>query len=111
MMHDTSYYMTAFEEEDVVQLFKALQEVEAKDDGFGGEIFKLPAGVLFPCERETSTLANTLIVRQADEDILSVINDLLADKTKCAAVILIIGPAGAGKVIYSLSSYILYLLN
>lgn len=84
-------------------MFKALQEVQAKEDGFGGTMFQLSNDAIFPCEDEDNvvdqgrSLANTLIIRQADEDIWSLVDQHLIQSDKLKGF-LILGSAGAGKV-------------
>lgn len=77
-----------------------LQEVQPKEDGFGGSISN---GAIFPCEDEDETLhqdrslANTLIIRQADDDIWSLVDKYLIQSNNLKGF-LILGSAGARKV-------------
>jgi hypothetical protein len=81
-------------------MYKALMNAKVEDDAKMGKIVKLSNGINFPCEI-SQQLGDTLIVREADEHIWSIVQDLFLRRDPAQYItraLLVLGSVGAGKV-------------
>jgi hypothetical protein len=94
-------------------MYKALMNAKVEDDAKMGKIVILSNGIKFPCE-VGKELGDTLIIRDADEHIWSIVQDLFfrrAPTQYITRALLVLGSAGAGKVCNTYVFHSLSFLN
>jgi hypothetical protein len=83
----------------VNELYKALSNTMIEEVPGLGKVIKLPDNKNYICE-PPQLLANTLILRDAYEDIWSIIQNMFLSRNKTLDIgaLLIVGAVGTGKV-------------